>query len=100
MFLCFCDDSYVVFTSACDAASMPFFLRIRDPGPDLSRARTLDESAPAAPSRLAFWRGLGLGFASAMVVLDCAFLHGAAMSRVGFAIRHAFSLLTRAVHGA
>ena len=79
---------------------MPFFLRVRDPGPELSRARTIDGRAPAEPSRLAFWRGLGLGFVSAMVVFDFAFLHGAATSRVGFAIRHAFSLLTGAVHGA
>ena len=79
---------------------MPFPLRMRQPGPNLSRVLGTEEPASApSPARFAFWRGACLGFISAMVVFDMVLLHGEMLGKVGFAIRYAAWFLVHTVYG-
>ena len=81
-------------------AAMPFALRIHRPRPDLSRVTGVQGPLPApALSRLAFWRGVRLGFISAIIVFDFFLLDGATFARVGYGLCCALWFVGHAVRG-
>jgi hypothetical protein len=77
---------------------MAFELRIRKLRPDLSRVTGVQEPPPA-PSRLAFLRGMGLGFLASMMILDYVLLNGSIAARTLFAIRYAIWFIAHTVRG-